>query len=107
MREINNKTVVIDFDPSWRDNNDGNGRKLIEVNAFSCNTENSDCDYQNQYCVDHSKYTREMLQDGKTPALKETDLDQGDFECRLIEFTFFHRERFLGSKISYLLVFRT
>ena len=84
--------MVINYDPYGRDNNDENDRKLIEVNAFSCNTKNSDCDYQNQYCVDHSKYTREMLANGTTPALIETDLDQGDFTCSLIEFNFFIKD---------------
>ena len=35
---------------------------------FSCDQSNADCDYPNQYCVDHSLYTREMQSDSTTPA---------------------------------------
>jgi len=42
---------------------------------FSCDTDNADCDYANQYCVDHSNYSREMQSDGTTPATSEADTD--------------------------------
>ena len=30
---------------------------------FSCDTTKADCDYKNQYCVDHSYYSRETIID--------------------------------------------
>ena len=42
---------------------------------FSCDTDKADCDYANQYCVDHSNYSREMQTDGTTPATSEADKD--------------------------------
>ena len=57
------------------DNRHGKARHLIEVNMFSCDPANADCDYANQYCVDHSKYLREMQTDATTPAAFEADTD--------------------------------
>ena len=57
------------------DNSHGRDRHLIEVNMFSCDTNNADCDYANHYCVDHSLYSREMKSDGTTPATSEADTD--------------------------------
>ena len=46
---------------------------------FSCDTTKADCDYPNQYCVDHSYYSRETIIDGnggQVPATSELDDDQ-------------------------------
>ena len=46
---------------------------------FSCDTTKADCDYKNQYCVDHSYYSRETIIDGnggQVPATSELDDDQ-------------------------------
>ena len=45
---------------------------------FSCDTSEADCDYKNQYCVDHSNYSREMVIDdngNEVPATSESDED--------------------------------
>ena len=55
------------------DNRHGKARHLIEVNMFSCDPANADCDYANHYCVDHSLYSREMQTDATTPAAFEAD----------------------------------
>ena len=52
---------------------------MIKVNIFNCNTSEADCDYQNQYCVDHSLYSREIGIDqngAEVPATSETDGNQ-------------------------------
>ena len=38
------------------------------IPVFSCDPANADCDYPNQYCTDHSLYSREFQSDSTTPA---------------------------------------
>ena len=59
-------------------NTHGGKRQFIEINAFGCNTDNSDCDYANQYCVAHSKFTRKTRTHGNTTSA-EDELDKEGF----------------------------
>ena len=44
-------------------NSGGSTRQNIEVNMFNCDTEGENCDFPNEYCMNHSKYTRECPPD--------------------------------------------